>query len=175
MIHKSHLFLGVHEVDETGATLARSQRGARAGAAVVLFALVLAAPSPGGASFGPFGWVYKTCHGDFADTMGSAFGMLFGLPVAGVCGLVLLPADVAHEVRHPEDQFMYYSREVCVYPTFVVTGAVYLVSGAPFYAAQLLFWDAAQGPCPPAPPKAPEPPGVEPAGTDPDSDAPGAR
>lgn len=131
-------------------------------ALVVLYSCVL--PRSALASFGPWNWVYKTCHASFADTVASAAGMMLGLPVAGVCGVALLPADIVHEIRQPQAKFFHYSNELCVYPSGVVGGGAYLAVGAPFYAIQWLVWDLPHGSCPPHPNQPPAPPKVEPAG-----------
>lgn len=131
--------------------------------AVVVLLFCCSTPRMAEASFGSWSWVYKTCHGRFADDVGSAAGMLVSLPVAGVCGVVLLPADLVHKIRQPQARFFHHSSAVCSYPSGVVGGAAYLVVGAPFYAVQWLFWDLPHGPCPPPVPPAPRPPETKPA------------
>ncbi|MCX8071890.1 MAG: hypothetical protein N3C12_05495 [Candidatus Binatia bacterium] len=130
---------------------------------LLLLALELRPSRAGAADYEAWNWVYKSCHGRFADVVASGFGTLIGLPAAGLCGVVLLPADVAHEIRHPEDRFLHYSRAACVKPFAAVGGAAYLLMGAPFYAAQWLVWDLPHGPCPAAPRTVPKPPETTPA------------
>lgn len=137
----------------------RGSRGASwLWAALVLFSLM---GRPAAAHFPPLEWFYTTCHGSFADSMGSSMAIFFiAVPIAGACGAVLLLPDIGYKIAHPETKMGHYSNAVCIYPAGASLAAAYAVFGAPFFAAQWLFWDAFFGPCPPdwrSPPKPPQP------------------
>ncbi|HKA14355.1 MAG TPA: hypothetical protein VKH41_05010 [Myxococcota bacterium] len=110
-------------------------------AAVIALLSSVMAPARAAADYPPFGWLYETPQGRFADVMASACGYMAGLATAGACGVILVVPGVAHEVANSDEPFGHYSAPACEKP-FVVSAAIgYLVVGAPFFAGQLLFWD----------------------------------
>jgi len=72
------------------------------------------------------------------DAIAGSIAFVPAYGALGVCGALMLPADVYWKAKRPQDNFgAHVSTPVCM----SAVDSVYLVSGFPFFVVKKLLWD----------------------------------
>ena len=72
-----------------------------------------------------------------ADVVGGSCAIAPALAVVGTCGILMLPADVLLKIQYPEAAFSAHAgTPICSTTGTAIATALYVITGAPFGAAQ---------------------------------------
>ena len=110
------------------------------GLLIALCLLGVSMPRRASASFGPIEGPYADYGGELADGVSNGVGLLPALVVAFGCAVVVLPADLYVMARN-DAEFGAVTKDACMYPAGGTFLGLYIVSGAPFFALEKVFWD----------------------------------
>ncbi len=109
---------------------------------------------------GPFSEV----DSDTVHSIAAPAGMMGMLVAAFPCGALLLPLDIAEEIRNPQSEFSSrFGYPICIYPGLVGYHLVYFAVGFPIFLGKVVFWDVPRrfwwyGPPPTGKPEEQKPP-----------------